>query len=89
MIRAYSAALKVRRKPGRKPDPRTTTVATWRREGMRWSEVYKRVGYNELEGWERTCAKDSLRRNVTAFMKRNGVIPPHAIHSRSRTRRRN
>ena len=72
MTRAYRATLTERRRPGRKPGEQTLKVSKMLRDGLTWADVFRRLGYNELDKYERTCRKDQLRKVVNAYLRRNG-----------------
>jgi hypothetical protein len=82
MVRSYRAAVTERRKPGRKPDEVTLKAVAMIRAGASWSEVFRRLGYHELDRYERTYEKEKLRKNGKAYMKRNRLVSP----SRKRAR---
>ena len=73
MARAYRATLTERRRAGRKPGELTLKVAKMLRDGLRWADVFRRLGYNELDKYERTYKKDQLRKVVNAYLRRNGL----------------
>src|SRR5690242_10187889 len=84
MVRAFRAALRPRKKAGRKPDQATARaaemwIAGMKRAGIRhqralWQRIYREVfpDFHRMDKLTRQHRTHTLRRNVKAYLRRKG-----------------
>ena len=99
MVRAFRAALRPRKKAGRKPDQATARAAEMWTAGMNrggnhqralWQRIYREVfpDFHRMDKLTRQHRAHTLRRNVKAYLRRKGHKSARGISVTTRMRAR-
>jgi hypothetical protein len=101
IVRAFRAALRPRKKAGRKPDEATARAAEMWNAGMEsagsrsnqralWQRIYREVfpDFQRMDRLTRQHRTHTLRRNVKAYLRRQGRKSARGIHVTTRMRAR-
>jgi hypothetical protein len=97
MVRAFRAALRPRKKAGRKPDEATARAAEMWTAGMKrgnqralWQRIYREVfpDFHRMDKLTRQHRTHTLRRNVKAYLRRKGHKSARGICVTTRMRAR-
>jgi hypothetical protein len=101
MVRTFRAALRPRKKAGRKPDEATARAAEMWTAGMEradsrrhqrilWQRIYREVlpDFHRMDRLTRQHRTHALRRNVKAYLRRKGRKSARGISVTTRMRAR-
>jgi hypothetical protein len=99
MVRAFRATLRPRKNAGRKPDQATARAAEMWTAGMKrgsrhqralWQRIYREVfpDFHRMDKLTRQHRTHTLRRNVKAYLRRQGHKSARGIHVTTRMRAR-